>query len=323
MSDITITSSTYAGELAEGFLSAALTTADSIAQGYVTLHENVKFKEVLQVFTNDGNLIQDFACDFTSAGQLTLAERILTVVEKMVNLTFCKQQFRSTWQAYETGRGFIADEMPPTIEDFIVLYVAELISEASEYNIWQGNYDPSGASPTYTDFNGICQILEADAGTNSLDLFATDGTTPAVSITSGAQVITNLDLLLAALPTRLRNKERFRFFVSRKTQDLYLQRLSELGYQDVYQSNDGTAKFRYNGYDIVAPAGFPDDTIVYGNSDNFHFGTDLYSDLSNVVLLDMTPLDCSDNIRMAWRFTQGCQVGVPADVYMVYPDAAV
>jgi hypothetical protein len=321
MSDITITSSTYAGELAEGFLAAALTTADSIANGYITVHENVKFKQVLQVFSQDGSLIQDFACDFTSAGQLTLAERVLTVTEKMVNLVFCKEQFRSTWQAYETGRGFIEDVMPPSIEEFIIMYVAGIISESNEYNMWQGNYDPSGASPAYTDYNGICQILEADAGTNDVDLTETDGTTAATTISSGAQVITNFNRILNALPTRLRNKERFRFFVSRKTQDFYLQRLAELGVDYRYQSNDGSAKFLYNGYEVVAPAGFPDDTIIYGNSDNFHFGTDLVSDQSNVKILDMSLLDGSDNVRNAWRFTAGTQVGVPGDVYMCFPDA--
>ena len=321
MSDITISSSTYAGELAEGYLAAALTTADSIANNFVTLHENVKFKQVLQVFSQDGNLIQDFACNWGTAGQLTLAEKVLTVSEFKVNLEFCKEQFRSTWQAYETGRGFIEDQMPPSIEDFIIMYVAEIVQENVEYNLWQGNYDPAGASPTYTDFNGICQILEGDAATNDIDLVDTDGTTQITAFANGEQVVYNMNLILNALPSRLRKREKFRFFVSPKTRDLYLQRLAELGWQDVYYSNDGTAAARFQSYEVVSPAGFPDDTIIYGNSENFHVGTDLVSDTNEVKVLDMSLLDGSDNVRTAMRWTFGTQVGVAGDVYMAFPDA--
>ena len=322
MSNITISSSTYAGENALQYISAALTTADSIANGFVTVMENVKFKQVLNVFSHSGSIVQDFACDFTADGTLTLAERVLAVSEFMTNLEFCKEQFRSTWEAMNTGRGFINDEMPSNIEDFILLYVAGIVEEAIEYNLWQGNYDPAGTSPTYTDFNGLCQVLEADAGTQDVDLTEIDGTTQATSITSGEQVIVNLDRMVNALPTSIRNKERFRFFVSRKTQDFYLQRLAALGVDYRYQSNDGQAKFLYNGYEIVAPAGFPDDTILYASSENLFFGTDLNSDFNQAVVIDRTPVDGSDNVRVAMRYTAGCQVGVPADCVMCFPDAA-
>lgn len=323
MSDITISSSTYAGENALEYISAALTTADSIANGYVTLMENVKFKQVLNVFSNDGALIQDFGCDWVTAGQLTLAERVLTVAELMVNLEFCKDQFRSTWSALQTGRGFINDELPSSIESFILLYVAGIIQEAVEYNLWQGDYDPSGASPDYTDFSGVCSILEGDAGTLDVDLMATDGTTPATAFTSGAQVVTNLNLMIDAMPTPIRNKERFRFFVSRKTQDFYLQRLAELGTDYKYFSNDGSSKFLFNGYEVVAPAGFPDDTVVYAESANLFFGTDVVGDFNQAVVIDRTQIDGSDNVRVAYRFTGGTQVGVPANCIMCFPDAAV
>ena len=323
MSDITISSSSYAGENALQYISAALTTADSIANGYVTLLENVKFKQVLNVFSNDGNLIQAFGCDFVTAGQLTLAERVLTVTELMVNLQFCKEQFRSTWESLNTGRGFINDEMPKNIEDYILLYVSGIIQEAIEYNLWQGNYDASGTTYPYSDFNGICQLLEADAGTIDVDLTETDGTTAATALTSGAQVVTNLNLMVNAMPTPIRNKERFRFFMSRKTQDLYLQRLAELGTDYKYFSNDGSSKFLYNGYEVIAPAGFPDDTILYAESANMFFGTDVAGDFNQAVLIDLTNIDGSDKVRTAWRFTGGVQVGVTANCIMCFPDAAV
>ena len=47
-STLTISSSSYAGELALPYIHAALLTGDTIANRYVTVKENVKFKAVLK-----------------------------------------------------------------------------------------------------------------------------------------------------------------------------------------------------------------------------------------------------------------------------------
>lgn len=44
-----INSSSYAGELALPYIAPAILSADTIANGYITVHENVKFKAVLKV----------------------------------------------------------------------------------------------------------------------------------------------------------------------------------------------------------------------------------------------------------------------------------
>lgn len=321
--DITITSSTYAGEAAEGYVRAAVLSSNSFANNYVTAIENVKHKHVIRPISNDGNLIQSFACDFTSAGQYTIVERVLQPTEFMVNLEFCKQTFRSSWEAFQTGRGFINDVLPAQFEDVILLDTSEEIAAAIEFNLWQGNYDPSGTSPTYTSFNGLCRVFEADGAlANKIDLVdATNPSTQLTELTVAEDVTYNMQRVLDALPSRLRNPEKFVFMVSPKTRDLYLKDLADNGYDRVYWSNDGTASTLFQGYRVVSPNGFPDDTIMYASPDNLFFGTDVMGDFAQAQVIDRTPIDGSDNVRVVYRFTAGTQIGVLSDVYMCYPDA--
>ena len=79
----TITS-TYAGELALPYLSAALKSGKTLANNYITIKENIPYKAVLKNVAQAG-IIQNGACDWNEAGT-TLTERVLTPEEFMVNV---------------------------------------------------------------------------------------------------------------------------------------------------------------------------------------------------------------------------------------------
>ena len=75
--------STYAGEFAGKYISAALLSGSTIENGLITVKPNVKFKEVLKKVATDANVIKDATCDFTPTGTLTLTEKkILEVIGK-------------------------------------------------------------------------------------------------------------------------------------------------------------------------------------------------------------------------------------------------
>jgi len=94
----TITS-TYAGEFAGKYISAALLSGKTLADGAITVKPNVKYKEVVKKVAST-NFIADGTCDFTAtADALTLTERILQPEEFQVNLELCKKDFRADWEA--------------------------------------------------------------------------------------------------------------------------------------------------------------------------------------------------------------------------------
>jgi len=93
----TVEVGTYAGEAARPYVAAAVLSADTIANGYVTVRENVHSKAVLRKFS--GVAIQandDCAFSTPASGQLTLGEAVLTTTPLKVNEQICSEDLRAT-----------------------------------------------------------------------------------------------------------------------------------------------------------------------------------------------------------------------------------
>lgn len=89
---------TYAGEFAGKYVSAALLSGKTISNGLIEVKPNVKHKEVLKRVDLAG-AIANASCDFTNAGTVTLTERVIEPKELQVNLELCKTPFQSDWEA--------------------------------------------------------------------------------------------------------------------------------------------------------------------------------------------------------------------------------
>jgi len=299
MADSLTITSTYAGELALPYINAAILSGDTLAKGYVTLKENVKFKAVLKKLANSASLVQAAACDFTQQGSLTLTESILTVSDLMTNLELCKKEFTQDWEAAQTGRGFINDVVPANFQDFLIGYAAAKVGETIEFTIWQG--DTAG---TYTSFDGFEKKLKA-ALSGSAD--QTWGAT-----LSASTVIANMNAVIDALPAALIGSPDTKLYVNRATAQFYRQAVSALGYANLYQATDAF-NLQFNGYDIYVCPGMSTGTIVAAQPSNLFVGVDANSDFAEVRVVDMTLTDASDNVRMAMRYRCGVQIGITAD----------
>ena len=128
MATTTSITSTYAGEFAGKYISAALLSGATLDQGNIDIKPNVKFKEVIKKVATDSNVIKDATCDFTDTATVTLTERILQPEEFQVNLELCKKDFRSDWEAIQMGYSSF-DNMPPKFSDFLISHVAGLVAE--------------------------------------------------------------------------------------------------------------------------------------------------------------------------------------------------
>ena len=84
---------TYAGEFAGKYLSAALLSANTIDKGGIEVKPNIKYKSVMKKVAT-GAVIANASCDFTKTDNaVTITERILQPEEFQVNLEFCKKDF--------------------------------------------------------------------------------------------------------------------------------------------------------------------------------------------------------------------------------------
>jgi hypothetical protein len=302
MDSLTINSSTYAGELALPYINAAILSGDTLAKGYVTLKENVKYKAVLKKLSNAASLVQAASCDFSQAGSLNLDESILTVSDLKVNLELCKAEFARDWEAAATGRGFINDVVPANFNDFLIGYAAAKVAENIEYTIWQGNT----ASGSYQAFDGFEKKINA-----------TGGTWANFTWTAGAMavgtVIDNLNQVIDNLPVALIGSTETKLYMNRATAQFYRQAVAADGYLQMFQASD-SFNLQFNGYDIYVCPGMSNGTVIAAQPSNLFVGVDANSDFAEVRVVDMSLTDASDNVRMAMRFRVGVQVGVYQDV---------
>lgn len=294
---ITITS-TYAGELALPYIHAALLSGDTLAKGYVTLKEGVKYKAVLKKLSS-ANLVQAFSCDFADPTDLTLNEAVLTVTDLKVNLEVCKSEFAKDWEAAQTGRGFANDVVPANFQDFLIGYAAANVAQNIELTIWQG--DTAG---TYTSFDGFEKKLKAGLS-GSAD--QTWGATMTAST-----IIANLTALTAALPAALIGSPSVKIYMNRYTAQMYRQAIAALGYAFEYNAFK-EFNMQFDGYDIYVCPGMSNGTVVVAEPTNLFVGVDANSDFAEVKVVDMSLTDASDLVRMAMKFRVGVQIGFLTD----------
>lgn len=287
---------TYAGEFAGKYISAALLSGNTIANGGITVKPNVKFKEVVKKVATSG-LIGNASCDFTDAGSLTLTERILQPEEFQVNLELCKKDFRSDWEAVQMGYSAY-DNLPPKFADFLIGHVAAKVAEQTEQNIWQG------ADATAGEFDGLSVLLAADT-----DVVDVTGTT----VTS-ANVIAELGKIVDAIPSAVYGKEDLKIYVSSNIAKAYVSAQAALGYRDLY--NVGKTEMNFQGIPLFVANGLADNDAVAAETSNLYFGTGLLADHNEVKVIDMADLDGSQNVRIVMRFTAGVQYGIGSDIVL-------
>jgi len=312
MATTTSITSSYSGQFAGKYISAALLSSPTLEQGNIEIKPNVKYKEVIKKLATDSNVIKDATCDFTDTATITLTERILQPEEFQVNLELCKKDFHSDWEAVQMGYSAF-DNLPPAFSDFLIAHVAGLVAEKNEQNIWGGVTGNAG------EFDGITVLAAADADVND----AANGGETAFSSTN---IITLLENVVDALPSAVYGKEDLTIYMPTNAWQAYIRQLGGYAANGVgaagYENrgslwyNNGNA-LSFDGIKCVLASGMPTDHIVAGQKSNFYFGTGLLSDHQEVKLLDMADLDGSQNVRVVMRFTAGVQYGIGSDIALL------
>jgi hypothetical protein len=301
---------TYAGEAASGFIAAALLSAKTLDNEYVTIHPNVKYKEVVQKI-DVSSIINDASCDFETTGSVAISERVLTPKELQVNLQLCKSQFIASWEALSLGFSAF-NEIPQSFTDYLVSYVGGLVAEATETSIWQGSESTNG------QFRGLEGQLSASiaAGGAGAVLAAKSGSVIiSGSVTSG-NVISVLGSVYDTIPSTVYGKQDVLIYVGTKVGKAYQTALGGNANQSGFQTqmNVGEKPFNFQGIEIVLCPGMSDNKIIAAQKSNLHFATGLMSDYNQVKVLDMSNLDGSDNFRIIMRYTADTTFGVGQDI---------
>ena len=311
MATTTSITTTYAGEFAGQYISAALLSGKTLNENAISIKPNVKYKEVVKkVATAD--LIANASCDFTDTGSVTLTERILQPEEFQVNVELCKKDFRSDWEAVQMGIGAF-DQLPPKFADFLIAHVAGKVAEKTEQNIW------GGVNATAGEFDGFTTLMAADGD-------VIDAANGAETAFTASNIVGLLENVLDSVPSTVYGREDLTIYVPTVAYKAYIRSLggfgasglgaAGVGAQGSLWFNNGNA-LSFDGVKIQHAPGMPSDHIVAGEASNLYFGTGLLSDHNEVKVIDMADLDGSQNVRVIMRFTSGVQYGIGSDLVLL------
>ena len=308
-----IVNSTYAGEFAGKYIAPAVLAANTIAENAIDLMPNIAFQSPVRPMILD-DIVKDATCDFTKVGDITLNERMLTPKPMAVNLEFCKKTLFESWEAAQMGYSQWK-VIPKKFNDFLLGYVGASISEFVEQNIWDGT---AGAD----QFPGFYHIASNDTDAISVTSTATEVTAD--------NVLEELGLIASKISSKLYSNKSKKMYLSIPFARAYVEALGGFAANGTGANgvdNKGTLWFNgqpllFNGIPIHVANGLGSkgttavdkDRVMVSFRENFVFGTGLMSDLQKVQVLDMTPLDGSDNVRVIVKFSGGVQYGISEDV---------
>ena len=294
MATTTSITTTYAGEKAASFISAALLSSNTIEKGGIEVKPNIKFKQVLRKLSV-GDLIADGSCDFDATSSVTLAERSIEPKEFQVNLALCKKDFRSDWDAISMGMS-AHDNLPKTFQDYLLAHVVAKVAAKNEQNIW------NGADANAGEYDGLLALFAADA-----DVLDVVGTT-----IDASNVIAELGKVIDAIPAELYGNDELSIYISQSSARAYVRAQAALGYKDLYHV--GQTSMDFEGTRLMVCNGMPANKMVAAEKGNLFFGTGLMSDMNEVKVIDMADIDGSQNVRIVIRFTAAVQYAIGSEV---------
>ena len=279
MATTTSITTTYAGEFAGDYISAALLSGVTIDNGGITVKPNVKFKEVIKKVATDG-IVKDGTCDFADTSTITLTERIIEPKTFQVNLELCKADFRSDWDAIQMGYSAF-DNLPASFADFLISHAQAKVAQKIEQNIW------GGADGNEGEFDGLVALATADA--TVVDVVGT-------AITA-ANVIDELGKVVDAIPAALYGAEDLNLYVAQNVYRAYVRALG--GFASGGQgangvggqgTNQALGNVMFDGVNVFVANGLANNYIVAAEKSNLYFGTGILNDTNEVKVLDMADL---------------------------------
>ena len=314
MATTTSITTTYAGEFAGKYISAALLSGSTIANGGIEVKPNIKYKEVIKKIATDG-IVKNATCDFDATSTVTLTERIITPEEFQVNLQLCKKDFRSDWEAVQMGYSTF-DNLPPSFADFLLAHVVAKIAEKTEQNIWKG------ATATAGEFDGLVTLATADAT-------VLDVASPASGGVTAANVIAEMGKVVDLIPAALYGKEDLYLYVSQSVARDYVRALGGFGASGLGANGTNTmgtqwwnnGSLSFDGVKIFVANGMANDYMMAAQKSNLYFGTGLLSNQNEVKVIDMEDIDGSQNVRVVARFTAAVQYGIGSEIVLYTPAA--
>ena len=268
---LNITDTAYAGTFASYFWLPATFGMDTIQKGGVYVQDGIKKSHTIGR-VDFANPLQPRKATPTSGGTFTVDGRVLTPQDLSVYTEFNPRDYEQHWLAEELSPTLLARELPVTAENYMMQIGLERAFEQVELGLWMGSLTYTAVPGTDGNgqicfFDGFMKKLLADAAVQKIA--SPLPLTAAASDGSHYNIVDAFNALLQSCATNKKallskpsRYKRLKFFVSINTEQIYQTFITTTQtFKGVNTTEEGINKFK--GYEIVALAGIPDDTIIF------------------------------------------------------------
>jgi len=290
MATVTSLTTTYAGEVAGGYILQAMKEMATL--NHITVRDNIPGKQKVRKLVNSISFAAQ-TCEATPTGTITLTERELSLEWFQVHQKLCKTDFNFDW-ANANAPGF-----PDGLVDAVVANMLAGIAQKEENNIWQGVDANTG------EHDGFKTLLLADS--DVIDV-STPTTLSSTNIVAEIKELIDTSLASTQGPAVHGSTEKPKIYMGVVAAMFYQQAQAALGFNFQYQAGN-EFPLKYMGYDIAVCPGMPADTMVLAQPSNLWFGTNKADSRNNIQVIDLQPTIGDKSYLFAADFAFGVQYG--------------
>lgn len=263
------------------------------------LQTDIKHSAALNLLTTDVAFGDGSTCGWDDAGSQSLTQRILTVGNIKVNMSFCDRDMLAKWMGYEVKVAAGSETLP--FEEEFTNEVIKSIQEAVETAIYQG--DTASSNVNLKAFDGLIKILNGEDGT--IDVAASTESTALAKVRK----------VYNAIPEKAFTRGNVAILVG---MDTFRALVGDLVDKNLYHYNPGAPEgevylpgtnvrvIGVNGLNGAKKA-------IAASLDNLFFGTDMVNDMETFKLWYS---DDNQEFRLAVKFNAGVQVAFPDEVVL-------
>lgn len=309
--DITLSpaTSTYSGELALPYVTAAVTGAETIVNNRCRLIEGIVHKAVMEDLSFASGMVKAATCAGTDGASYTLTERVLTLNDLEVKEEICRGTIFPSYVAAQ-GKMRRDGQIPPEFAEFILASTAAKAATDVETLLW-------GASATANEFTLGFLSNDGNIDEAGIDASAMADFTEAVVAAAfdASNILGEMDKVFAAAAATpgILNKPGCGFYLSYEAFAFMQQAIAAQGTDLGYNRDLKTVT--YLGYPVYPTAGIPNsaDVIAFTYPDNLVVGTNAYTGNESAALIPVYQYDGSDNVKVTMNFAVGVQTAVATD----------
>lgn len=263
------------------------------------LQTDIKHAAALNLLTTDVAFGDGSTCGWDDAGSQSLTQRILTVGNIKVNMSFCDRDMLAKWMGYEVKVAAGSETLP--FEEEFTNEVIKSIQEAVETAIYQG--DTASSNVNLKAFDGLIKILTGEDGT--IDVAASTESTALAKVRK----------VFNAIPEKAFTRGNVAILVG---MDTFRALVGDLVDKNLYHYNPGAPEGEVylpgTNVRIIGVNGLNGaKKAIAASLDNLFYGTDMVNDLEKFRLWYS---DDNQEFRLVVKFNAGVQVAFPDEVVL-------